>query len=168
MSENNPYSTPSADLHVPLSDNSIEAIKKIPRFSTWAVVGLSIITLGIYSYYWLYSRTKMLNSLLVDSNNKIPSGLTLSIIILAIINFFLSLYPLFNAGQVSSAIDGLSMFISIIGVILFLVWAFSFRKRLNTLSNSQKGERFWLGGILTFLINVYYFQYKINQIHDEA
>ncbi len=56
--------------------------------------------------------------------------------------------------------------ISMLTMVLNLVWAFKFRNRLNILSGSKKGDMFWLGGVLTFFFQIYYFQYKINEMHD--
>ncbi len=172
MSVNNPYSAPSADLDIKSTEKSLDKIKQFPRFSTWAVIGLTMITLGLYGYYWLFSRTKILNSLL--PNKPIASSLIIITLIILLLNLVLTLFiPVlptmeFVNPKIIATIYLLSIPVSFVAVILFLIWAFSFRNRFNILSESSKGSKFWLGIILTFFLNVYYFQYKINQIHDET
>ncbi|MCK5901791.1 MAG: DUF4234 domain-containing protein [Cocleimonas sp.] len=160
----NPYATPTANLQSKSTDKA--PVKQFPRFTTWAVVGLSIITMGIYTIYWLYSRTQILNTLLPE--NKIPSWLTTSSLIVFFLYLVMSFAPLANNGVMPNGMDAFSLVINLAYIVLFITWAFSFRSRLNTLSGSNKGDLFWLGGILTFFINVYYFQYRINQIHDHG
>lgn len=40
------------------------SLESLGRFTTWAVVGLAIVTLGIYLIYWLFVRTKRLSALI--------------------------------------------------------------------------------------------------------
>ena len=167
MSDNNPYSAPDADLAVESTGSSIDKVKQFPRFTTWAVVGLTMITLGIYAFYWLYSRTKMLNNLLPE--NKVAAWLPIGTLVAYVIYFLLSFAPLvMGSPDLMAATAGLSAVFSIVYMVLFIIWVYAFRNRLNILSGSNKGDMFWLGGILTFFINVYYFQYKINQMHDHG
>ena len=53
MTDHNPYAAPKADVVKPPSDDNFEKIKTIPRFTTWGVVGLTIITFGIYGFNWI-------------------------------------------------------------------------------------------------------------------
>jgi hypothetical protein len=171
MSDNNPYSAPDADLAVKNTDSGVEAVKKLPRFTAWAVFGLSIITLGIYGYYWLYTRTKQLNSLSAPEN-KIASWLPTTTIAFTVLYWIMSFVPLAMEGMADPTlvmiIGILSLVISIVYFVLYIMWIFAFRRCLTHLSGANKGEQFWLGGIMTFFFNVIYFQYKINQMHDKG
>ena len=169
MSDNNPYSAPDADLAVETTGSGVDKVKEFPRFTTWAVVGLSIITLGIYTFYWLWSRTKILNRLLPE--NKISGWLPITAVLTVIVYYIVAFATPFLASaspELGAALGGLGVIVNIAYIVFFLMWVFGFRKRLNQLSGSNKGDMFWLGGILTFFINVYYFQYKINQMHDHG
>jgi len=177
MSEvNNPYSAPEANLVNEATDGSgVAAIKQFPRFTTWAVVGLAFITLGIYGYYWLYSRTKILNKLIPE--NPIAKWLPVTTISLMLLYWVISLAPLLFMGgdmmdpSASSSMGGIMLIAPLVNIavlVLFLMWIFGFRSRINQITGAQKGNMFWLGGILTFFINVYYFQYKINEMHDKG
>lgn len=168
----NPYSAPDADLAVENSDSGVAAVKQFPRFTAWAVFGLSIITLGIYSYYWLYTRTTQLNNLSAPEN-KIASWLPTTTIIVVILYWIMNFAPLMMGGAMADPsmammIGIVSLVISIAYLVFYLMWIFGFRNRLNMLSGVNKGEAFWLGGVMTFFFNVIYFQYKINQMHDQG
>ena len=171
--KNNPYSAPEANLLKEAAGGAgIAAIKQIPRFSTWAVVGLAMITMGIYAYYWLYSRTKMINKLIPE--NPIAKWLPVTTITIVALYWVMSMLPLLFLGGEgdASSIWGLMMMIApllnIIVLILFYVWVYALRNRINQISGAQKGDMFWLGGIITFFFNAYYFQYKINEMHDKG
>jgi fatty acid desaturase len=165
----NPYTAPDADLAVDNSSGSAGSVKEFPRFTAWAVFGLSMITLGFYGYYWLYSRTTILNKLSTPEN-RIASWLPMTTIIVAVLYWILSFAPLFmgSSPEIAVSVGLASLVISIAYMVFFLMWTFGFRKRLNLLSGANKGEAFWLGGFMTFFFNVIYFQYKINQMHDQG
>jgi hypothetical protein len=166
MSETqNPYAAPASNVASDSLGQDVSKIKSFKRFTTWGVLGLAIITLGIYAYYWMFSRTKTLNTLIPE--NKIAGWMVPTIIIFGVINILLSLLPLLAPEQ-AVTIQMLSTPFSIIGFVLGLTWAFKFRNRLNIISGSSKGNVFWLGPILTFFFQLYYFQYKINQMHDAS
>ena len=168
MSDNNPYAAPKADLQIEPSNKGTEKIKQLNRFTTWGVVGLTIITLGIYFIYWMYSRTKVLNNQL--STDKIAGWLIAICVFLYILTIGLSYGPLLTSlnPEMIVTLASISLVASLINIVFFLTWIYTFRNRINKLSGSHKGDSLWLGGVLTFFISVYYFQYKINQIHDEG
>ena len=166
MSESqNPYAAPASNVASDSLGQDVSKIKAFKRFTTWGVLGLAIITLGIYAYYWMYSRTKTLNSLIPE--NKVAGWLVPVIIIMGVINLLFSALP-FIAPEQAATIQMISAPFSIIAFVLGLTWAFKFRNRLNIISGSSKGNVFWLGPILTFFFQLYYFQYKINQMHDAS
>lgn len=162
----NPYVAPDANLAVENSGSGVDAVKQFPRFTAWAVFGLSVITLGLYGYYWLYSRTNTLNDLSANEN-KIASWLPITTIAVAVVYWIMSLLPIFDP-QMAGSLGIVSLVVSLTYIVLYLMWIFTFRSRLNLLSGANKGEAFWLGGIMTFFFNVIYFQYKINQMHDQG
>ena len=161
----NPYAAPTSNVASDSLGQDVNKIKAFKRFTTWAVLGLAIITLGIYGYYWMYSRTKTLNTLIPE--NKVAGWLVPAVIGLGIANILMSLLPLASP-ELAQSFALVSLPFSLIGFVLMLMWAFKFRNRLNIISGSSKGNVFWLGPILTFFFQLYYFQYKINQMHDAS
>lgn len=156
----NPYAAPEADLEVQQAAGDISVF---PRFSTWAVFGLSIITLGIYTIYWLYDRTRKLNSI---SENQISQGVVSASVGLFVASGISSIVVAVVGP--SSSFGALVLVDGLLGLasgIMILVWAFKFRNRLNRVTNSE-GKPTWAGPILTFFFNVLYLSYKINQHLD--
>jgi len=152
------------------SSAGIEKIKEIERLTTWAVFGLSMITFGFYTFFWLFSRTKILNQNLHEED-RIASWIPIVGVISFILYFALSIGPalmISSNPELAATLMGIGGIIGLVYIIMFLVWIFKFRSRLNLLSGSHSGETFWLGGILTFFANILYFQWKINQIHDHG
>ena len=161
----NPYAAPESNVSSDSLGQDVNKIKAFKRFTTWAVLGLAIITFGIYAYYWMFSRTKTLNSVIPE--NKVAGWLVPTVIGLGVINILLSFLP-FASPELAASLAVISLPLSLIGFVLMIVWAFKFRNRLNIISGSSKGNVFWLGPILTFFFQLYYFQYKINQMHDAS
>lgn len=162
MTDHNPYAAPETDVVKPSSDSNIEKIKAIPRFTTWAVVGLTIITLGIYGFYWIYSRSKILNRGL-STDEKIPAWIIIGSLASYILYFLISIGSAFVP-----ELSAIGAIIFIVYFVLYIIWIYSFRGKVNMLTATQRKDKFWIGPILTFFINIYYFQYKINQIHDNT
>jgi len=156
----NPYAPPKANLDAPVEATTVQAF---PRFSAWGVFLLSGVTLGVYPVYWLYTRTRILNRLL--PSNPIPKGLAFAAVVLLLGNaagsFLEGIYP-GNLG-----VRGMSSLIGLAFSIVNLCWVFMFRNRVNEHCVSHKGDRYWLGGVLTFFFQVLYLQYKLNELIDQ-
>lgn len=167
MLNHNPYSAPDSDVTVQVLGNNVDFIKQFKSFTTWGVVGLTMITLGIYSYYWIYSRTQTLNS--IHSSNPIANWIPIAVIVLGVIGYFVGYAPMImNDPQMAISFATISPIISIASLIIYITWAFSFRNRINEVTGANEGDTFWLGPVLTFFFSFYYFQYKINQMHDQG
>lgn len=156
MSENraevSPYATPNADLNV---EGSINEISKFKRFTAWGVFGLSIITLGIYPAYWLYTRSKVLNSIIDD-------GISLTLLNIFLVLVVVSFAVGFLSGALpdNSTLATINSFLTIPYLIIYLVILFKFRNRLRDLTNLN------INGVITFFGSAIYLQYKINKAID--
>lgn len=73
----------------------IDKVDKIKKHSIFSFVFLTIITLGLYYYYWLFSNYSKLNDLVPDSRNKIGLGMLVTLFIL----WLLSLVCVFSMPQ---------------------------------------------------------------------
>ena len=151
----NPYKTPEAHLVQTTSDKSILAFK---RFSAWGVFGLTIVTLGIYPYFWMYTRTKTINSI---HENVISPALVSAFLVVVALSYASSFF-----GESQQAIlAGLA--ISLLYLVLYLVVLFKIRNRLQDIINRSSNNPYKLGTILTFFFSSIYLQYKINECIDE-
>lgn len=149
----NPYQAPASDVTVAASAESIAYFK---RFSAWAVFGLSLITLGIYPLYWLYSRSKTLNGF---HTRKIAGGLIMgAVVAFAVLVLTEVLIEPYTQSVLLARIDLLS---NIAYLALYIILLFTFRNRLLDLTGSR------INPILTFLFGCIYLQYKINGAIDE-
>lgn len=149
----NPYQAPASDVTIAASAESIAHFK---RFSAWAVFALSLITLGIYPLYWLYSRSKTLNGF---HTRKIDGGLIMGAVVAFVVLVLAEvLIEPYAQSVLLARIDLLS---NIAYLALYIILLFTFRNRLLDLTGSR------LSPILTFLFGCIYLQYKINGAIDE-
>ena len=158
-SDNNPYSTPSSDLATDV--DSSQRMHNFSRFSAWGVFGLSIITLGLYYIYWLFTRTQLINRV---HHDKISDTLVYSVLGLMLVNIALS----FLSGMYEQNADYelAANISSLVYSISSLFWIFAVRNRIHQMSDASQLNGYWLGGVMTFLFQVLYMQYKINEYID--
>ena len=165
----NPYATPEADIQPQTADGS--AFDDFPRFSAWWVALLGLITQWLYGYYWFYNRTMILNRHCPE--NPIPNALVITTLTIALSTTVLSFAPegwVYDP-LINSGIDPNLYFYGFMGVVLvewvlWIVWAFAFRARINQLSGANSFDAEWTSGLLTFFFSSIYLAYKINQIKD--
>lgn len=153
--DDNPYKTPEAYLVQSTNDKSILEFR---RFTAWGVFGLTIITFGIYPYYWMYSRAKTINSL---HDDKIPMVLPISLLGVVFLSYASSFF-----GESAEAIYA-SLAITLIYLVLYLVVLFKIRNRLQDIIDRSANKQYKLGIIMTFFFYAIYLQYKINECIDE-
>ena len=153
----NPYQAPHAELLINDSGNALKDV--FQRFSTWYVFILSILTLGLYVIYWMYSRTRSLNRL--QGIEPISE-----VFILVAVAWNIVSYPLAFAEefwQFSAELLLASTVFNIAASVLLLVWAFMFRSRLNLFLADSPLPSSRLGGVMTFFFQSLYLSYKINE-----
>ena len=98
----------------------------------WAVIGLSIITLGIYGLYWQYATFKEMKD---SSGQGIGGGIGLLLaIFIGIVNVFImpsevaNLYKARGQEPPVSALTGLWVLIPLVG---FIIWIIKVQGKLN-------------------------------------
>lgn len=151
----NPYAAPSAELNTPLNSNNL---KQLPRFSAWWVLLLSIVTIGIYPLWWLYSRASTLNQI---QSRPIAIELVYVLAVLLVGSFVLG----FVAGFSDTSYALIENTISIAYWVIYLIVAYSIRSRLHDMFQKE-GHNGKIGPILTFFFSTLYLQYKINEAID--
>ncbi len=152
----NPYKAPDSDV-AQVSNGGLNGI--FDRFSAWAVFGLAFITSGVYTMWWAHSRTQKLNPYIDEPIEKSFINTTFILIGCYFVGAFVT--------GVNTTIGAVLMFLGFVGYIMLIVWFFKLRNRLNTHLGYVKGDRNWIGPILTFFFNSTYLQYKINAVIDE-
>jgi hypothetical protein len=155
-----PYAPPGAIV----ADPAPASYGDFRRISTWWIIPLWVITLGLYPSYWLYSRVKTLNAL--STTDAIPEGLPLAGLLL-------------NAGNLIAAfvnaaypdlmgIPLIAFFVQLASFIVNLVCVFSFRDELEEHPTEHSERSYHLSGLATFFLQVLYLNYKLNQRIDAA
>lgn len=142
-----------------------DSITSFKDQSTWRLVGLGIVTYGVYFAHYTKKQTIKINDL-SGENNKISEGFVNAILgmsYISLILFFAYLavdegHPVAILSDISDRISG----------IMFIVWGFMARNRLNTAYEINKDNREWFHGLWTFLFSPMYFNYKINSICEES
>jgi len=161
-SDTDPYSTPTAVLknETALNDPT-QIMQAFPRFSAWAVFGLAIITMGLYYVWWLYSRTKIINQV---HYHKIPPSLIYIVFILLAANIGISILSELEPSNMNYTMA--SNITSIFYSISSIYWVFAVRNRIHQMTKADVLSGCYLGGIMTFIFQVLYIQYKINEYID--
>ena len=148
------YRAPEADLAVNLN---ARAVLNYQRFTAWGVVGLTMITFGIYPIYWLISRANVTNTF---HPNKISIVAVNTFLASAIGVFMLAVFSGFFPDN--QALGLANVLVSLINFICYFAVLFLLRNRLQEITGLK------IGPFLTFFLNVIYLQYKINQSIDES
>ncbi|AWB68378.1 hypothetical protein C2869_19080 [Saccharobesus litoralis] len=151
----NAFEAPKADLQ---SGSGAQDILEFKRFSAWGVFFLSIITLGIYYLYWLYSRGIQMNEFAQEA--KVKMNALYAYIVLSVLANILGIFDENTELAIASGV------LSLIGFVFYIIAVFSMRAALQEVINKSASEPVKLGGVLTFFFSAIYFQYKTNQAID--
>ncbi len=146
----------------PAVDSQRHALQALPRVSVWVALGLSIISLGLYYTYWLFTRTQIINRVTDKPVSMILVHSVLGLLMLNLIVSFVSGYnPENEQYRQLAGIIGLSY------SLLNLFWVFTLRQRLHKMTQAGERSLFWINGLWTFLFQVLYLQFKINEYIEE-
>ena len=164
MTHPDPLPPPDTDGHEQDAPfNQAPKILDFPRFSTWYVLFLSIITLGVYSVYWMYHRSMILER--IHPREPIHKNFMFLSIGVWALSFILSM----TSGPGPHPYEPSSpLLIQLVSAVLFLIWAFLFHARLNRFLRAAGLPHQMLHPIFTFLFQALYLSYKINQNIDLA
>jgi hypothetical protein len=98
----------------------------------WAVIGLSLITLGIYFFYWTYQVFREMKDHSGDGVGGVI-GLVIALVI-GVVNWFLIPSEVGNmyakAGQ-PKPVSGLAGFWNLIPILGFIIWIIKIQGALN-------------------------------------
>ena len=135
-----------------------ELLENLKDQNTWRLLGLGIITFGVYFAHYIQKQSKVINSKLDD--DKISKGFVNTIMIMSYISLALFVpYLLVDEGH---PIEKISSLVDKIWGILLIVWGFKARNRVNSLCKLSSDSNNWFHGLWTFLFTALYFNYKVN------
>lgn len=144
--------------------DKVDIIGKLRSQSTWRLLGLGIITYGVYYAYYLRNQTPLINSYINDD-----SHISLEFVNFVLFISYLSLallvpYLLIDESRVLSISSNL---VDKLWVVLMIVWGFKARNRLNAVLLLKNDDDDWFHGFWTFLFSPLYFNYKVNVLNEK-
>jgi hypothetical protein len=158
MSDSNSvYQAPSAKLYE--QNGEMGDFTNFKRISAWLVFFYSVITLGIYSLFWFYSRMQAAN---LVADKKVEEWKFYGYLITFLLSFF--------GGSILAFVMPESLFgslLSLFNFIFYIIFIYSFRAALLSIINKNNSLIIKVGPILTFFFSSIYFQYKINEAIDQ-
>ncbi len=162
MTEKNPYASPNAPL-VAEKMPQTDLIRGLKSQSTWRLLGLGIITYGVYYAHYCARQSRIINQRL-DSAARIPSVLITTIFVvsygsLALFIGYLLVDESHPVAIASNLADKLWMF-------LILVWGFYGRNRVNGLIGFSSNDTRGIHALWTLFFSPLYFNYKINTFNE--
>lgn len=143
--------------------NTENIIRDLQSQSTWKLFLLSVVTLGIYTAYYIKKQTKILNQHL-DRSQQLSEGFISFFLIFSYLSVVL-IIPYFFVEE-GHPIELISDVVDNVWNIIALVLAFKFRNRMNTLLNSTPGQHNWFHGAWTFFFGFLHINFKINQLNE--
>lgn len=144
--------------------NKLNLIENLRDQSTWRLLGLGLITYGVYFAYYIQKQSKEINAA-INSDENIPSGFINSILAMSYVS--LALFIAYMFVEEGHPIEGISSSVDMIVSIMLIVWGFKARNRVNACCELNTESSVWFHGLWTFLFSPLYFNYKVNCILEE-
>jgi hypothetical protein len=138
--------------------SDINELKDQTNTKTMNLVLLTIATAGIYPIIWLFNNYKVID--------KVTNSTTATDTFIIWIAVCAGLGGVF-AGNGEEIMDVLSGILTIASSALYIVWAFRARKSLQEYALNSHKIDLRMNGFYTFLFNVYYINYCINDLPEE-
>ena len=140
---------------------SIQAIQNFRSQSVWALIGLSIITIGFYWLFWLLRNTRTVNCFF--PGERISNVFTVLFVIANIL--IVSMIAAYNSEYSSMTYD-LRRWLSFLNYALLLIWIFRIRTRFHKILDFSSFNPYRVKILWMVLFGIYYFQFKINRIRS--
>jgi len=143
-----------------MNNSFIESLKVQ---STWKLVGLSIVTLGIYYAHYMRNQNFIINDN-VSNDDKISETFATAFLVFTYTSV---IFMPINMFIQSATIDTIYSIFNSIVLVMIITWGFKARNRLNKYCNFDKSNKYWFHGLWTFFLTPYYFNYKVNSIYND-
>ena len=142
-----------------------ELVRSLRYQSTWRLLGLGLITYGVYYAHYIARQSRAINNELPPAG-KISTSFVwttyfLSYACLALFIAYLFVDDAHPIAKLSTLLDRLWF-------VLIIVWGFVARNRMNHLLGLTKSDPNWFHGGWTFLFSPLYFNYRINVMSEQS
>jgi hypothetical protein len=134
-------------------------MNQLKRISVPLMILLTVLTLGLYPFYWYFSRRKDLEALK-------PGALPASIDSVVIAAFVLRMFVFFTRASQGSPdwLGPVNFLTSIVAALFYLYLAFKFRDAFESLFFPVRRRSPYFSYAGTFFLSHLYTQYKINKL----
>jgi hypothetical protein len=136
---------------------------QLKRESTLQLLGLSLVTLGIYPAYYVKIQTQKIDGFahaMTQIGRALPDLLLWFSCLSAVLLIATWGQPENIYLQLVSSVLNLTI------NIMYVVWAYKARNRVNAAFNSKEGDSTWFSGVWTLFLAVIYFNFKVNSINE--
>jgi hypothetical protein len=149
----------------PPSDAAVNNAPGLRHRNVWAILGLFVITLHCYAFYWYVDTTRALNRRTMD---KISSGFMALCIGMAVVAATLT-FTLKVAGNTNLPgwFPTAAWALNAMDCAFWLAWTLRLRHRFNDHVSAVKQPEFSASLLWSWLFQMFYLQFKINQVVDE-
>ncbi|MCB1562887.1 MAG: DUF4234 domain-containing protein [Alphaproteobacteria bacterium] len=146
-----------------LAPHQKEIIEALKSESTWRLVFLSIITLGIYTAFYIKRQSRALNEYLTTPGHRIKEGFIQFILVIAFVSAAIDVVDLIY-GEDDPTVAAFSAGGDMLFGLSVIFWAFMMCTRLNYLLGAAKRTPLWSSKLWAFLFGALYINYKVNTL----
>jgi len=145
--------------------STTDLVHNLKSQSTWRLLGLGLITYGVYYAHYIARQSRTINAELSPTSH-ISTGFVATIYFFSYVS--LALFVAYLFVDDAHPIAKLSTALDRICIVLILVWGFVARNRINHLLGLTKTNPNWFHGAWTFLFSPLYFNYRVNVMSRQA
>jgi len=136
--------------------------ENLEKIDVWKIILFSLITLGVYSFFWLFRTKAHFRKNYSESKIHQEFIYIYSIIWSIAILIYFSIF-LLNPLIVNLDINAFGVSSIIISIIFLILTSFEYKRALDTMLR-YKGSTTKLSPFFTLVFGIFYLQYEINRI----
>ena len=147
-----------------LALNQQDVLKALKKESTWKLFFLTVITLGLYSAFYMKRQSEVLNGYLED-DSKIGPALVKLAFLSAFLGIGLVFAPFIVPDDSLKLVETISAIDNLFYSIIVLIWGFLACTRMNYLldaeekGNPLRSSKWWV-----LLFGVFFVNFRINKM----
>jgi hypothetical protein len=151
-------------MNSPDVSGNLSGFKEFPPISILLLILLSLATLGLYTWWWMYSRSVILNSALPPEQR-----INTNFMHLCLGGFAVTLVLAVAAGfqPENISLESTVSILSLVLNIMVIVWVLLFRRGVHALLG-QEETPYHMNLFWTLLFQVFYMQHKLNLIRAHS
>lgn len=148
-----------------LNMSNVTDLKDQINTKTVNLVLLSLVTAGIYPILWLYRNFRIIDKT-IKTKTASDSFVIWIAILLGLSTMFAAAVPEMNTRHSREMLDLISSVLNLTSGIFYIIWAFRAKKGLQEYALTEYKIDLRMNGFYTFLLNVLYINYCINDMPE--